>query len=79
MEVGDIYERVGVRTEGSEVDENPIRRPTESINLVPWELSESEPPTKVHTQVEMTPKPQLPHTYVADMAALSGLSGRGCD
>jgi hypothetical protein len=45
---------------------NPTGRPTVSTNLDPWELLETEPPTKEHTQA--------PDTYVA----LFCLSGRGC-
>ena len=48
---------LGLRTEGPEGDANP----TESANLAPCELSESEPPTKEHSVF---------------MAAWSGLSGR---
>ena len=36
--------------------------PQESTNLDPWELSESEPPTKEHTWARLRP----PGTHVAD-------------
>ena len=47
---GDHYSRVRGRTEGAEGDGNPIGRPTVSTNLEPWELPETEPPTKEHRQ-----------------------------
>jgi hypothetical protein len=34
------------------MDRNPAERPTESTNLDPWELSESQPLTKEHTMTE---------------------------
>ena len=37
------------KIEGAEGDGNPIGRPTVSTNLDPWELPETEPPTKEHT------------------------------
>jgi hypothetical protein len=49
IEVGDPYGRVRGRIEGAEADGNPIGRPTVSTNLEHWELSETKPPTKVHT------------------------------
>ena len=36
--------------ESSEGDRNAPRRPTQSMNVYPWGLSETEPPTKEHTQ-----------------------------
>ena len=44
-------------------DGNPTRRPTVSTNLDPWELSETEPANKEHTQAWN----EAPSTYVADM------------
>jgi hypothetical protein len=41
MKVRDSYRRVGRRVDSLEGD-----RPIGSTNLNPWELSESEPPTK---------------------------------
>lgn len=41
----------------------PTGVPTELTNLDPWELSETEPPTKEHTQAG----PRPPRSYVADM------------
>jgi hypothetical protein len=38
------------RIEGPEGDRNPIQKPTESINQDPWELLETEAPTREHTQ-----------------------------
>jgi hypothetical protein len=46
MEVRDTYGRVEGKIKGPEVDGNPTERPTESTHLDPWELSESESPTK---------------------------------
>ena len=54
-EVRDPYGRVRGRIEGAEGDGNPIGRPTVSTNLDPWELPETEPPTKEHTLA--CPKP----------------------
>ena len=62
MQVRDTYGRVEGKIKGPEVDGNPTERPTESTNLDPWELSESEPPTKEHTWAEMRPI----GTHVAD-------------
>jgi hypothetical protein len=45
MEIRDSYGRA----EDPERDKNSMGRPTESTNLDPWELSETEPPTKEHT------------------------------
>ena len=42
-EVGDHYERVGGRTEGTEGYGNLIIRPSLSTNPDPWELPETEP------------------------------------
>jgi len=44
------------RTDGPERDGNPTGRLIESTNLVPWELSESEPPTKEHTGAGKRPQ-----------------------
>jgi hypothetical protein len=46
MEIGESYRRVGRRTEGLEEERDPTGRPTESTNLDPWRLQETEPPTK---------------------------------
>jgi hypothetical protein len=40
----------GRRIEGPKVPGNLTGEPTESTNLDPWELSETQPPTKEHTQ-----------------------------
>jgi hypothetical protein len=58
-EVRDPYGGIGGKTEGSEGDGNPIRRPAFSTNPDPWMLPESEPPTK-HTQAGLRPL-----TYIA--------------
>jgi hypothetical protein len=62
IETEDSYRRNGGRIVGPEGNRNSIGRPTESTNLDPWG-SESEPPTKEHTQAG----PRSPHTYVADV------------
>jgi hypothetical protein len=46
----------------TKVDGNSTGRPIESTNLVPWKLSETEPPIKEHTGARMTP----PSTYISD-------------
>ena len=46
-------------------DGDSTRRSTESTNLDPLGLSETEPPTKEHMSAEANPI--LPHTYVADV------------
>jgi hypothetical protein len=46
MEVGDAFAK---RIEVPEGDRNPIGRPTETTNLDPWELSETESPIKEHS------------------------------
>jgi hypothetical protein len=51
----DVYGRDRGRIEGTEGDGNPIGRPTASANLDPWELSETKPPTKDHTQASLRP------------------------
>jgi hypothetical protein len=38
--------KIGRRIEGPEQDRNSTGRPTESTNLNPWQLSETEPPTE---------------------------------
>jgi hypothetical protein len=56
-------EELGGRVEGPEGIGTPQEDPTESTNLDPWGLSETEPPTKEHTLGATGP----PHTYVADV------------
>jgi hypothetical protein len=48
-EIRDACGRAGGRTEGPEGKGNPVRKPTESTKLDPWELSETEPLSKEHT------------------------------
>jgi hypothetical protein len=74
MEVKDPCGRVRGRIEGTLGDDNPIRRSTVSTNLDPWELPETELPTKKHIQTG----PRQP-AHMHQRAALSGLSERGCD
>ena len=42
--------REGKRIEGTREVKDTTGKPTESTNLDPWELPETEPPTKEHTQ-----------------------------
>jgi hypothetical protein len=49
MELRGSYGRVGGIIEGPEGDRNVTGKPTESNNLNPWVLTETEPPTKEHT------------------------------
>jgi hypothetical protein len=43
----------GVKFEGLEGHRNPTRRPTESTNLDPWELSEADPPNRTRLLAHM--------------------------
>jgi hypothetical protein len=47
-EVREPYGRVRRRIEDAEGDGNPIRKPTVSTNINPWELSEIKLQTKEH-------------------------------
>ena len=55
MDLGDSYGRVGGRIEGPEGDRNFTGRPTKSINLVFWQLSETETPIKRLKQARLSP------------------------
>jgi hypothetical protein len=55
-EVRVSYGRVGRRIEGPEGDKNSTGRRRDSTNLDPWELSETEPPTKEHTWAGQSPQ-----------------------
>jgi hypothetical protein len=59
MEVGDFYGRAGGRIEGTEGDGSPIETSTGSTNKEPWELAETEPPTKAHTQAGTRPSARM--------------------
>jgi hypothetical protein len=48
-EVRVSYGRVRRRIEGPEGGDNPTEGPTLSTNLGPWELPETEAPSKEHT------------------------------
>jgi hypothetical protein len=48
IEVEDSYGRVRRRIEDHEGDRNCAGRPTVSTKLEPWELLQTEPPTKEH-------------------------------
>lgn len=54
-EVGDSFGRIGGRFKGPEGDRNSTRRPIETTNLDPWQLSETESPTKEHTGAGVNP------------------------
>ena len=60
-EVRDLYGRVKGMIEGAEKDGNPIGRTTVSTNLDPWELPDTEPPTKEHIWIGLSHSVQ---TYV---------------
>ena len=55
MEVRDFYGSMRGRIEGTEWDANHTGRPTVSTNLDPWELLDTDPPTKEHTQLGPRP------------------------
>jgi hypothetical protein len=46
MSSGNLVEELEVRIEGPKEDSDSTGRPTESTNLDPWGLSETELPTK---------------------------------
>jgi hypothetical protein len=50
--VWEMYGRVNIRIEGTEEDVIHGKRSTVSNNLDPWELPETEKPTKEHTQAD---------------------------
>jgi hypothetical protein len=50
MEAGDPYSWIRGRIEEAEGERNPTGRPAVSTNLDPWELTETESPTRQHTQ-----------------------------
>jgi hypothetical protein len=54
-EIEGPYERVRGRIEGAEGNGNPIGKTTVSTNLDPWELPETESPTKDHTLAGLRP------------------------
>jgi hypothetical protein len=72
MEVRDLYVRLVGRIKGPEGDKKPTQRSTVSSHLKFLELSESEPPTEVHTQAGTRTLANM-----QQRAALCGLSGRG--
>ena len=60
MELGDSYGKVGGgRIDGPKRESNSTGRPTETPYLDPWELLETEPPTKEHTQAGLRPQAHL--------------------
>jgi hypothetical protein len=61
-ELGNPYGKVRGMIEGSQRDGNPIGRPTVSNYQEPWELPETEPPTREHTWAGLRPMA----TYVAE-------------
>jgi hypothetical protein len=60
----DAYGRVGGRIEGPEVVRNFIGRQTDSTNLEPWGLLETELPTKSTYGLDLDPSP---NKYVEDV------------
>ena len=61
-EVRNSYGKFRGKNEGTEGDSNPIGRPTVSTNLDPWELPETEPPTKEHTWSSLITPVHTAHT-----------------
>jgi len=55
MEVWDFYAGVWGRIESPVRNRNSTGKLTEATNLNPWELSETELPTKDHTRVGLRP------------------------
>jgi hypothetical protein len=53
--LGILIEEGGRRIKSLERERNPIGGPTESTNLDPWKLLETEPPTKERAQAGMSP------------------------
>ena len=53
MEFEDSYGRTGRRIADPDRDRNFTGRSTVSTNMDSWGLSESEPPTKEHTQLDI--------------------------
>jgi hypothetical protein len=51
MKLRDSYGRDGGKIDSLEGVRNSTGRPTESTNLNPYRLSETDPSTKAHTQV----------------------------
>jgi hypothetical protein len=63
-------------------DRNPIGRPTVLTNLEPWELSETEPPTKEHAGIGprmhlILQKFDVPGWGIPRVPTLSEVKGRG--
>ena len=55
MELRESFRRVGRKIDGPKEDKDSIGRPTISSNLDPWELPETQPPTK--EQAQAGPRP----------------------
>jgi hypothetical protein len=51
-EVRHSYGWIRERLEDAKEEDDPIGRPAVSTNLEPWDLSDTEPPTRQHTGVE---------------------------
>ena len=46
---------IGEKLEESEEEGNPVEGPAVSVNLDPWDHSNTEPPTRQHTPADMRP------------------------
>ena len=57
------------RLEETEEEGNPIGRPAVSTNLDPWDLSDTEPPTRQHTLADMRSQ----HMYSRGLPALASV------
>ena len=70
MEIRDHYGRVRGKIDGPQRDRTyPRGRPTESTNLDPWKLPETEPPTK--EQIQAGPWPW--HIYSRGLPLLASV------
>jgi hypothetical protein len=70
-EAGDPCGCVREKLEEAEEESDPIGRPAVSTNLDPWDLSDTELPTRQHTPADMRPP-----TLKQQRTARSGLSQR---
>jgi hypothetical protein len=53
MKLGESHRKVGRKLEGPEEDRDSTGRPTESTNLKPWWLPETESPTKKQAKLNL--------------------------
>jgi hypothetical protein len=58
-EVGDPWGWMRGKLEKAEEEGDLIRRPIVSKNLDPWDLSDTEPPTRQHTPADLSPRTHI--------------------